>query len=540
MNVKNKPWPIIFLVLFLLSCAGEEVDRSHLKVFHYNQPNSVTSLDPAFARSQNNIWAVDHLYNALVQLDDTLNVRPCLAHSWDLSDDGLTYTFHLRDDVYFHDDPAFENGKGRKLLAQDVVYSLGRILDKKVGSPGGWIFKGKIAEEQPFSAPDDSTFVLKLKAPFRPMMGILTMQYCCVVPREAIEKYGKTFREHPVGTGPFQFKRWMENQALFLKKNENYFEKDQGRQLPLVDGIRLSFINDRKTAYLELMNGRIDFMSGLESSFINELLTPDGELQYNLRDQLQFLKSPYLNMEYLGFNMQSKTPNNPLLIKEVRQALNYGIDRDLMLRTMRNDVGKAADSGFTPRGLPSHDPSIVKGYQYDPDKASQLLADAGFPNGEGMPEIKLMTNKDYEDLCTFCARQWEDLGIPVKVDILESATLREMMSKGQADFFRASWIADYPDPETFVTMFYGKHPAPPNYTRFRNAELDVLYEKALLENDDVLRKALYQEMDRILIEEAPVVFLFYDETAVFAKRSIEGLSRNAVNLLSVKRIEKVD
>ncbi len=534
MKVNIKNWILIFFSCLFLACGNDGPDKSHLKVFHYNQPNAVTSLDPAFARSQNNIWAIDHLYNALVQLDDTLNVRPCLAKTWDLSDDGLTYIFHLRDDVYFHDDEAFPDGKGRKLVAEDVVYSLKRILDKNVGSPGGWIFKGKIAEEMAFSAANDSTFVLRLKSPFRPMMGILTMQYCSVVPREAVEHYGKTFREHPVGTGPFQFKRWMENQALFLKKNDNYFEKENGTSLPKVDGIRLSFINDRKTAYLELMNGRIDFMSGLDASFVNELLTPDGELQYNLREQLQFLKSPYLNMEYLGMNMASDDPNNPLRIKEVRQALNYGIDRELMLRTMRNNVGKAANSGFTPRGLPSHDPEVVKGYTYDPDKANQLLADAGFPNGEGLPEIKLMTNKDYEDLCTFCARQWEDLGITVKVDILESGTLREMMSKGQANFFRASWIADYPDPETFVTMFYGKHPAPPNYTQFKNAALDELYEAALLENDDAKRKAMYQEMDRILIEEAPVVFLFYDETAVFARRSVEGLSRNAVNLLKVK------
>ncbi len=538
MNVKITLVSVLFLCVLFVACGGDDSDKAPLKVFHYNQPNAVTSLDPAFARSQNNIWAVDHLYNPLVQLDDTLNIRPCLAKSWEVSDDGLTYTFHLRRDVYFHDDPAFPGGKGRQMKSDDIVFSLNRIIDKDVGSPGAWVFRGKIDEAHPFSAPDDSTFVLKLQSPFRPMLGILTMQYCCVVPKEAIEKYGKTFREHPVGTGPFQFKRWMENQALFLKKNTNYFEKDKGRNLPLVDGIRLSFINDRKTAYLELMNGRIDFMSGLESSFVNELLTPDGELQYNLREQLQFLKSPYLNMEYLGINMQSTTPDNPLQHKKVRQALNYGIDRELMLRTMRNNVGKAANSGFTPRGLPSHDPGSVKGYTYDPDKATQLLAEAGFPNGEGLGEIKLLTNKDYEDLCTFCARQWEELGLDVQVDILESATLREMMSKGQADFFRASWIADYPDPETFVTMFYGEHPAPPNYTRFKNSELDELYKAALLENNDSLRIDMYQQMDRILIEEAPVVFLFYDETAVFAKRSIKGLSKNAVNLLSVKKIEK--
>lgn len=534
----------LFLLSLMMACGlwscDTEPQQGSTKVFHYNQPNAVTSLDPAFSRSQNNIWAVDHLYNGLLQLDESLSIKACISKEWNISDDGLVYTFKLREDVFFHDDPAFPNGKGRRVVANDFVQSFQRILDPEVGSPGAWIFRGRLDSIQPFSAPDENTFVLKLLSPFRPMTGILTMQYCSVVPPEVVKHYGRDFREHPVGTGPYQFKRWMENQALFLKRNDNYFEKENGQSLPYQEGIRISFINDRKTAYLELMNGRIDFMSGLDASFVNELLTKEGELQYNLREQLQFLKFPYLNMEYLGINMATDDPDNPLRIKEVRQALNYGIDRELMLRSMRNNVGKAANSGFTPRGLPSHDPSKVKGYTYDPDKANELLRKAGYPNGEGMPTIKLQTNKDYEDLCTFMASMWSDLGVKVQIDILESATLREMMSKGQSKFFRASWIGDYPDPETFTIMFYSKTPAPPNYTRFKNDRYDELYEAALSENNDSLRISYHQEMDRILIEEAPVIFLFYDETALFAKRNVEGLSKNAINLLSVKRIKELE
>lgn len=537
MKVNKLFWFGLIIYSCFSSCDSSPQEGSP-KVFHYNQPSSVTSLDPAFARSQNNIWAIDHLYNGLLQLDESLNIKASIAMDWEISSDGLVYKFNLRKDVFFHDDFAFPDGKGRRVVAADFVNSFERILDPEVGSPGAWIFRGRIDSIQPFSAPDDSTFILKLLSPFRPMTGILTMQYCSVVPKEIVDHYGRDFREHPVGTGPYQMKRWMENQALFLKRNPNYFEKENNEQLPYQEGVRISFINDRKTAYLELMNGRIDFMSGLDASFVNELLTKEGELQYNLRDQLQFLKSPYLNTEYLGINMASDDPDNPLHHKKVRQALNYGIDRDLMLRSMRNNVGRSANSGFTPRGLPSHDPEKVRGYTYDPDKASQLLKEAGYPNGENMPTIKLQTNKDYEDLCTFMASMWDDLGVKVQVDILESATLREMMSKGQSDFFRASWIGDYPDPETFTIMFYSKTPAPPNYTRFKNARYDELYEAALGENNDSLRIEYHQEMDRILIEEAPVIFLFYDETALFAKRNITGLSKNAVNLLSVKRIKE--
>jgi len=333
------------------------------------------------------------------------------------------------------------------------------------------------------------------------------MQYCSVVPKEAVEHYGREFRSHPVGTGPFKIKNWLENQSLFLTKNDNYFERDNGEKLPYLDAVRVSFMADRKTAYLELMNRKLDFFSGLESSIINELLTPEGELQASKKDQLQFYKAAFLNTEYLGINMNFKNEDSPLAKKKVRQALNYGFDRQKMMQNLRNNVGKAADSGFTPRGLPSFDTEKVKGYSYNPDKARDLLKEAGFPNGKGLGEITLLTNKDYQDLCTFISRQWEDLGIKVQVEIVESATLRQMMSKGQAPFFRGSWIADYPDAESYFTMFYGKNPAPPNYTNFSSASFDQLYEAALLENDDKKRYELYQQMDQIIVEEAPVIFL---------------------------------
>ena len=525
---------IYILLLCFVACHSGPKSNDTRTVFHYNQHKNITSLDPAFARAQNNIWAIDHLYNGLVELDDSLNVQPAIASSWQVSPDGLTYSFTLRKDVSFHEDPCFKNNEKRVVTAQDVKYSFNRLLDKKVNSPGSWVFKGKVAEEDPFLVLAPDTFVIKLIRPFRPFLGMLSMQYCSVVPREAVEFYGRDFRSHPVGTGPFKFKRWIENQSLFLSKNENYFETG----LPKVDGIRISFMGDRKTAYLELSRENIDFFSGLESSYINELITKDGVIHPAKANKIQFIKSPYLNSEYLGINLSFGEDDNPLKIKKIRQALNYGIDRALMLKTLRNNVGVPANSGFTPVGLPSFDAEAAPGYRYDPDRARSLLRDAGFPNGEGMSEITLQTTADYEDLCTFAAKQWENLGFKIKIELAESATLRQMMTKGQVAFFRASWIMDYPDAESFFTVFYSKNPAPPNYTRFKNLEFDRLYEAALKENDDAIRYALYQKMDRLLIEEAPVVFLFYDQTALFAANSINGISRNAINLLKTKEIYK--
>ena len=528
-----------FCLIFILSvsfnaCQSDKKTDDSRTVFHYNQHKNITSLDPAFARSQNNIWAIDHLYNGLVQLDDSLNVQPAIASSWQVSQDGLTYTFALRKDVYFHQNDCFETVDNRVVTAEDIKYSFNRLLDGKVNSPGSWVFKGKVSEEEPFQALAPDTFQIKLIRPFRPFLGMLSMQYCSVVPREAVEYYGRDFRSNPVGTGPFKFKRWIENQSLFLSKNDNYFEKG----LPKVDGIRISFMGDRKTAYLELSRENIDFFSGLESSYINELITKDGAIHPAKADKIQFIKSPYLNSEYLGINLSFGEADNPLKAKKIRQALNYGIDRALMLKTLRNNVGVPANSGFTPIGLPSFNVATVPGYTYDPDRARALLRSAGFPNGEGLPEITLHTTADYEDLCTFAAKQWENLGFKIKIELAESATLRQMMTKGQVAFFRASWIMDYPDAESFFTVFYSKNPAPPNYTRFKNLEFDQLYEAALKENDDAIRYALYQKMDRLLIEEAPVVFLFYDQTALFAAKSVRGVSRNAINLLKTKGIYK--
>jgi len=534
MQLRFDPLYAFFLFLLLFSCQSDQKVDDHRTVFHYNQHKNITSLDPAFARAQNNIWAIDHLYNGLVQLDDSLNVQPAIAASWKVSEDGLTYIFALRNDVYFHQNQCFKSNESRVVTARDVKYSFNRLLDEKVNSPGSWVFKGKVAEQDPFLAPAADTFIIKLAKPFRPFLGMLSMQYCSVVPKEAVEYYGRDFRSNPVGTGPFKFKRWIENQSLFLSKNEKYFEAG----LPKIDAIRISFMGDRKTAYLELSRENIDFFSGLESSYINELITKDGSIHPAKANKIQFIKSPYLNSEYLGINLSFGENENPLKTKKIRQALNYGIDRALMLQTLRNNVGVPANSGFTPLGLPSFDAKAAPGYSYDSDKARTLLREAGFPNGEGLPTIILHTTADYEDLCTFAAKQWENLGLKIKIELAESATLRQMMTKGQVAFFRASWIMDYPDAESFFTVFYSKNPAPPNYTRFKNPEFDRLYEAALKENDDAIRYELYQQMDRLLIEEAPVVFLFYDQTALFAAKSVRGLSRNAINLLKTKKIYK--
>jgi peptide/nickel transport system substrate-binding protein len=393
-----------------------------------------------------------------VQTDARLNIVPSLATYWDISADKKTYRFHLRRDVFFHNNDAFPNEQGRRLTASDIVYSLSRIVDKKTASSGAWIFNERISGAEAFSAPDDSTFELHLLTPFHPMLGLLSMQYCSIVPHEVVEKYGKNFRSHPCGTGPFQFKSWEEGQDLILLKNEHYFEKDSaGIPLPYLDAIKISFFDNRATEFLLLQQGRLDFMNDIDPSFKDEVLNKKGELKKDWIGKINLSTSPYLNTEYLGIVVDSSLPavqSSPLRLLKIRQAINYGFDRRKMMMYLRNSIGTPAESGFIPPGLPSFDSSKVHGYHYDPAKARILLAEAGFPSGAGLPLITLKTIDTYADLAGFITRQLEEIGMRIQIDITQKSLLLEETAKSQALFFRGSWIGDYPDAENYLSVFY--------------------------------------------------------------------------------------
>ncbi|MEX2588646.1 MAG: ABC transporter substrate-binding protein [Chitinophagales bacterium] len=512
------------MLLLLLSACNPNEKKELGSVFRFNISSAINSLDPAFAKDQASIWLVYQMYNGLITLDNELNVKPSLAKSWEISDDGLHYTFHLRTDVHFHKNDLI--AKERTLKASDVVYSFQRIIDPKVASPGSWIFNDKLAENKPFKALNDSTFQLSLNSPFGPMLSLLSMPYCFVLPEEVVAHYKSDFRKNPVGTGPFQLKVWKEGQVIILEKNQDYFEEG----LPKLDAVRVSFIESKETEYLKFIQGDIDFMSGIDPAYIDELLDKEGKLKAEWNDKIELLKAPYLNTEYLGI-LQS-TDNPALNKKTIRQAINYGFDRRQMIRFLRNNIGIPAEQGFIPFGLPGFDPQADYGYSYNPDKARQLIKQSGY-SGE---KIKLLTNSSYEDIGTYIVRQLNEIGLNIEMDIVPPAFQREMMAKGDADFFRGSWIADYPDAENYLALFYGPLGAPPNYTNYSNPVYDKLYEAALKENNEAERLKLYRNMDSLIMEDAVVVPLYYDQVLRFVQKNISGLNPNPINLLVLKNV----
>lgn len=531
-------------LLLLFSCRSPYPDDTGMSVFRYNEASGITSLDPAFSKDLANIWPCHQLFNGLLQLDDQLNIQPSIAESWKVDDSGKQYTFHLRQDVFFHDHPVFHNGKGRRVTADDFVFSFNRILDPAVASPGAWVFSHVDTQNgsHAFSAINDSTLIIRLKEPFPPFPGILTMLYCSVVPREMINHYGPEFRKNPVGTGPFVFKFWKEGVKLVLIRNNHYFEYDKGNRLPYLDAVAITFLTDKQAAFLEFVKGNLDFISGLDQSYKDELMTKEGTMRSKYFERFNLHRQAYLNTEYLSIVVDTSleiVKKSPLRYKEIRQAINYGFDRSKMIRYLRNNVGRPGLHGIIPYGLPGFDTTFIP-YDHNPDLARELIRTAGFAKVEDVPEISLHTTAEYSDLFKYLQHELGNIGLKIRIEVIPAATLLEMKARSKINFFRASWVADYPDAENYMALFYSRNftPQGPNYSRYSSETYDELFLRSQMTLSPEERHELYRRLNQLMMEESPVVVLYYDEVLRFTQKNIHDLGCNPMNLLSLKRAKK--
>lgn len=539
---------LLFLctVFLLISCGKDTHSIDNQNVFNMNLPTGLSSLDPAYARDQANTWLIDQIFEGLVQLDSGLNIIPSVAHAWKVQDSGRVYIFYLKQNIYFHPDTVFGKDSTRKVTAHDFVYSFNRICDPETGSSGQWIFNGKVkgtefpGQANGFKALNDSVLEIHLSSPFPPFLTLLSMPYAKVVPKEAIEAYGRNFRSQPIGTGPFRFKSWKEGQSLILLKNQRYHEFQNGVALPYLDAVNISFTAGALISFHKLIRGELDFINRPDLSLKDEILDSEGNLKSKWKDKFRIESMPQLNTEYLGILMKGEGGNPILRDLRIRKAINYAIDRDQLVHYVLNGMGYAAHGGIVPPGMPGFDTTNLEGYRYNPEMAISLLSSAGYPMGKGLPEFTLYTNPSYQPIMEFVQYQLSQVGIRVKLDPSDGASMREMIYQGKVPFWRASWIADYPDPENYMSLFYGSNVAPkgPNTTRFLHSEFDNLFIAASREADPIRRIELFRQMQQIIIEESPVVLLYYDKIIRLVSNEISGLETNAMNSLILKRVQK--
>ena len=481
---------VVISLLILFGCAREKRagDTLYLRLLA-----DLTTLDPALIVDVAGGSVGCKLFNGLVRYDREMNIIPDLATRWEISPDNRSYTFYLREGVRF--------ANGGSLTAWDVKYSFQRVLAKETRSPRTWVLdriigakgfmNGEAEEVEGIKVPDDYTLCLTLREPFAPFLGFLAMPAGYIVSKEEVKRWGEEFGRHAIGTGPFRLSEWRHGERIVLTRNEDYFDA-----LPKVKKICYRIIPEDLTAIAEFESGNIDLISIPSAEFERFLNNPE----YNP----YILSEAGLNVYYLGLNCE-KEPFNRMA---VRQAINYAIDKQSILDTILKDRG-ILSCGPIPPSLPGHNQGLEP-YPYDPVRAKELLLKAGFKDGFEMT-IYQKESKEAQNLTEVFQAQLKQVGIRVKIVQREWSAFKEAINKGEPDSFYLAWIADYPDAENFLApLFHSKNLGPGgNRARFKDEEIDRLIQEAEGTVDDKKRIRLYNEIEGIIRERAPWVFLWH-------------------------------
>jgi oligopeptide transport system substrate-binding protein len=551
------------IIILLSACQNKKKEfvfteakggRFYGGTFRYNEEEYLKSLYPLNVTEVTAHRIAEQIYEGLVKFDDsTLAVLPCLAKSWDISADGMKYTFHLRNNVFFHDDDCFENNIGRKVTAHDFKYCFDRLCyNNPAENQGFWIFKDIVqganeyyakteTNKNDFSgvsgivAIDDTTLQIQLIQPYAVFLARLGLIFTKVYPKEAVEKYGSEMRLHCVGTGPFFIKKILDNQVVFLTKNKKYWAKDEyGNQLPFLENIKVTFIHEKKTELQEFVAGKSDLVYKFPLEMIDEIIDINTNLKPAYQKfQLQFL--PSMSLQYYGFLHQGKIFQN----KEIRQAFCYAVDRVKLCKYTLKNSGFPAIYGMVPPGTGTYDPTLVKGYTYQPEKARALLAKAGYPNGKNFPKVTLQLNsggsRNTQVAEAIKKMIEETLNIKIELLMIPWAQHTEAVEAAKADFFRLGWIADYPDAENFLNLFHGKH-VPKDTTektyinayRYKNSEYDALFNNAITITNETERNLMYAKADQKAIDDAVVLPNYYDIDFRILQSNVRNCPQNAM------------
>ncbi len=472
----------------------------------YRFKTDAPTLDPALGRDTTSSTVMQCIVDGLVEQDPvTLEVRPELAESWEISEDGTIYTFHLRKGVKFHN--------GREVTAEDFKFSMERVLDPATAADQRWVleeikgtdeFDGKTVKHvEGIEVLDRYTLRLTIKRPYEPFLGLLSMEAASPVPREEVERLGEDFAGHPSGCGPYRFVKWKRDVAIVVERFDEYWG-----ERPKIKYIKFKVIPEDALALEKYRHGEFDMLMELPVKRVRELLNgyPDeGQLW------------PMLGIYYIAFN-HTKPPFKDN--RALRQALNYAVDKQAICDVIMEGVPIPA-RGILPPGFASFDEAL-EGYPYDPEKAKALLAEAGYPNGEGLPEITLQynTSEAHEALCEAIQNDLADIGVKVRLKNLEWGAHLASIKDHEPPMFRAGWLADIPSEDNFLQLLVtGKET---NYSGYSNAAYDALFDRARFSTNRAEKHRLYREANRLAVEEAAWLYVYWYRDTMMVKPYLSG------------------
>lgn len=524
--------------------------RNYGGILRINEPEYIKNLFPHNITDVYSYRIASQIYEGLFKFNPRdLSIINSLAQSHEVDSTGTIYTFHIKENIYFHDDPAFPEGKGRELTADDIAFCFTQLCTAGPQNQSFSVFKDVIkgatafyqasSTDQPLSSVegikvlDRYTLKIILTRPNAMFLANLARPACFIFPPEAFKTYGPEMRIKAVGTGPFILDAVDEDIQIILKKNEQYHGMDKfGNPLPFLDAITISFIKDKHTEMLQFKKGDLDMIYRLSTAHINEILEDTDPNQQGTYEEYQIQSSPEMVTQFLSFNNESEIFRDI----NIRKAFNFAIDREKILDFVLQGEGAAPGiHGITPPAFAGYDIRKIAGYYLNIDSAKYYLAQAGFPNGEDFPEITLDFNAEGERNTAVAVeiqkQLYDHLNIKVNLNILPFAQLIENGYKGQYTVLKTAWYADFPNVENFLWLFYESYgeaasAAHPNIMRYKEPQFRKIYEKAVRAKTQEEAYGLFMEAEQIMIDQAPVAILWYDQGYNILKSYVKNFTTN--------------
>lgn len=568
----KKIFLVSIAVLSIVSCTKKR-DLNE-KVLHLTVDNKVKGMDPINTGDTYSSTEVARVYEGLLQyhyLKRPYKLIPNLAKSLpEVSADGLTYTFKLKEGVLFHDNKCFKDGKGREMVAEDVVYSIKRLADPKNNAIGWWVLDGKIEglnewrvsqkekkqtnydlEVSGVKALDKYTVQFKLREKSPQFLYALPMSYTMIVAREAVEHYGKEFLNNPVGTGPFMTDSYTQSNKIVYHKNPNYRKetyptegnpgdkekgllKDAGKTLPLVEKLVVYIQPESQPRWLSFEKGKTDFISIPKDNFEMVVAPDKGITEGYAKKGVELEITPDLDITYIAFNHEDSLFKDNVKLK---RAMSMAYDRERSNELFYNNNGILAQTPVPP-GIDGYDESYKNPYmQFNLKKAKELLAEAGYPGGKGLPVIKYDTTATTvsRQMGEYFKKQMAQIGINVQVVTNTWPQLTEKVHKRQTQTYSMAWLGDYPDAENFLQLLYGPNSSPgPNGSNFNDPGFNKLFDKATKMQPSPERTKLYEQLAQTYSEKVPWILGVHRTSFVVKHGWLENYKFSTFNYGNVK------